>query len=178
MNVNWGKFGGQMGVGFCVLGFLLIFVAWNGAAGRSIVESQFPFLISGGIGGLCLVVIGVGIMIVQNQRADRALLQSTIAELREAIERMGAGSGAQSEAFSDVLAAQAEAAGLVVAGPTTYHRPTCRLLEGRAGLPTMTREDATGRGLHPCRTCGAADVVLEAEPVSRRPARRRTARAR
>ena len=44
-------------------------------------------MISGGIAGLCLVVIGAALIVTDRSRADRAALQASIAELREALER-------------------------------------------------------------------------------------------
>ena len=81
----WSDLGGKLGVGLVGAGFLLVFLGWNGAASVDRVQAQFPYLISGGVGGLCLVVLGVGILIVQNQRADRAQLQATLDELRRAL---------------------------------------------------------------------------------------------
>ena len=85
----WSRLGGQLGVGLCALGFLLVFLGWNGAASVDRIQSQFPYLISGGIAGLCFVVLGVGMIIVQNQRADRAALQATLRELQDSLERAG-----------------------------------------------------------------------------------------
>lgn len=98
----WSRMGGQLGVGLCALGFLLVFLGWNGAASVDRIPSQFPYLISGGIAGLCFVVLGVGMLVVQNQRADRAALQATLRELQEALERAGLaqGTGEQRRAFT------------------------------------------------------------------------------
>ena len=85
----WSRLGGQLGVGLCALGFLLVFLGWSGAASVDRIQSQFPYLISGGIAGLCFVVLGVGMIIVQNQRADRAALQATLRELQDSLERAG-----------------------------------------------------------------------------------------
>ena len=85
MKQFWSDLGGKLGVGLIGAGFLLLFLGWNGAASVDRVPSQFPYLISGGIGGLSLVVVGVGVLIVQNQRADRAELQATLQELRRAL---------------------------------------------------------------------------------------------
>ena len=49
------KLGHQLGVLFCLAGFALVWVGWNGAASYDVSTRQFPFLISGGIAGLCLV---------------------------------------------------------------------------------------------------------------------------
>jgi hypothetical protein len=40
------------------LGLLLIVVAWHGVANTGAVFEQLPFVVSGGIGGLALVVLG------------------------------------------------------------------------------------------------------------------------
>jgi hypothetical protein len=85
----WNRLGGQLGVGLCSLGFLLVFLGWNGAASVDRVPSQFPYLLSGGVAGLCFVILGVGMLVVQNQRADRAALQATLRELQESLERVG-----------------------------------------------------------------------------------------
>ncbi|MBA2281093.1 MAG: hypothetical protein H0W25_07640, partial [Acidimicrobiia bacterium] len=52
MKLNLSRLGGQLGVGLCVAGFLLVFLGWNGAASRNAVPAQFPYLLSGGIAGL------------------------------------------------------------------------------------------------------------------------------
>ena len=71
--------------------------------------------------------------------------------------------------------AQAMEQGLVVAGPSSYHRPDCKLLEGRGVLPTVTVEAAQERGLAPCRACDAADFSLPvSEPDPEMPRRRRS----
>ncbi|MEO7429744.1 MAG: hypothetical protein ABIY48_10250 [Acidimicrobiales bacterium] len=100
--VIWSRLGGQLGVGLCALGFLLVFLGWNGAASVDRVPSQFPYLLSGGVAGLCFVVLVVGMLVVQNQRADRAALQATLRELQESLERVGLaqGTGDQRKPFA------------------------------------------------------------------------------
>jgi hypothetical protein len=98
---TWSRMGGKLGIGFCIAGFLLVFLGWNGAASSDRVASQVPYLVSGGFAGLALVVLGVGLLVVQSNRADRAALQATIRELRDALE---AGAGAGAAATSSVVA--------------------------------------------------------------------------
>jgi hypothetical protein len=142
------KLSGQLGVGLCLLGFLLVFLGWNGAASRDRVPAQFPYLISGGVAGLCLVVLGVGMIVVQNQRADRAALQASIDRLREAVERSGTGGSNGSTA--PVLPSDA-----VLAGRSSYHRPECHLVEGR-DAEVLGAAEAADRGLTRCRVCKPA----------------------
>lgn len=85
MKQLWSDLGSKLGTGLCAAGLLLVFLGWNGAASVDRVEAQFPYLISGGIAGLALVVLGVGLIVVQNQRADRAMLQQSLRELEAAV---------------------------------------------------------------------------------------------
>ena len=58
MKLKWSALGGQVGIGFVVGGVLLLFLGWNGAASYDRVPAQFPYLISGGLGGRGLMVRG------------------------------------------------------------------------------------------------------------------------
>jgi hypothetical protein len=86
MKLRWNTLGGKLGLFFCVAGFALMWAGWNGAASYNDIRKQFPYLISGGLVGLALVVIGVGLMVIQSQRADRVQLEANLVELRN-IER-------------------------------------------------------------------------------------------
>ena len=141
MKLRWNTFGGKLGLAFCVAGLALIWAGWNGAGSYNDIRKQFPYLISGGIAGLALVVIGVGLMVIQSQRADRVQIEANLVELRAILERLSAPE-----------AATAADATLVVAGPSAYHRPDCRLVEGK-DLKSMTPEQAEAAGLEACRAC-------------------------
>lgn len=169
MKRNLSQLGGQLGVGLCVAGFLLVFLGWNGAASRDRVPAQFPYLLSGGIAGLCLVIVGVGMLIVQNQRSDRAALQASIDRLREAVERSGGAAVAGNGHGAAVAGDQ------VVAGASSYHRPDCHLAAGRSEAEVLTRDEAVERELEPCRVCNP-DAAQEVTPAPAG-ARRRVLRA-
>lgn len=166
MRLRWNQLGGQAGLGLAIAGFLLIFLGWNGAATYDREPAQLPYLISGGLAGLALVVLASALIVVNAQRTDRAALLNGLAELKEAVERtsLAAASGSTNGSSAIVLASALEG-GLVIAGPTTYHRPTCKLLEGRGVLPSVSVETAEDQGLTPCRACDAADYSL---PVAER----------
>jgi hypothetical protein len=154
MKLRWNTLGGKLGLAFCVAGLAVIWAGWNGAASYNDIRKQFPYLISGGLAGLALVVIGVGLMVIQSQRADRVQLEANLNELRQIVDRM-TGLPASNGA------AEAET-NLVVAGPGAYHRPTCKLVAGR-DLRKMAVQQAETAGLQPCRTCapaGGAEVDL------------------
>jgi hypothetical protein len=160
MKPRWNKMGGQLGLLICLGGLVFIWAGWNGAASYNDIRQQFPFLISGGIAGLALVMIGVGQLVVQSQRADRVQLEANLSELQRLLERTtGAGTDNGWESSSDPA---------VLAGPTTYHLPTCRLVEGRDGLKKMTLPMIQESGLAPCRTCNPPVAAI---PVADWPVR-------
>lgn len=140
MQNNLGRLGGQLGVLLCLLGFVAVFFGWNGAASKALPAAQFPFLISGGITGLALVVIGAAMIIVQNAREDRARLQASIDRLHTLLERQAGPAGGST-------------AGLVLAGVDSYHRTDCGLPAAREEAHLLGLEEALSRGLEPCRVC-------------------------
>lgn len=161
MKLRWNTLGGKLGLSFCVAGLAAIWAGWNGAASYNDIRKQFPYLISGGVTGLALVVIGVGLLIIQSQRADRVQLEANLTELRLILERLTAVPATiGSEADSGGTGGTPEPPGLVVAGPGAYHRPTCKLVAGR-DLRKMTPDQAATAGLDPCRTCRPADAEVD-----------------
>jgi hypothetical protein len=72
------------GVLLVVAGFVALFLAWNGAAGKDYVEGQLPYVISGGLVGLALVGAGLTVINVQARRADQAELLSRLEALVDA----------------------------------------------------------------------------------------------
>jgi hypothetical protein len=147
MKLRWNTLGGKLGLFFCVAGLAVIWAGWNGAASYNDIRKQFPYLISGGVAGLALVIIGVGLMIIQSQRADRVQLEANLTELRNILDRMAGLPKSNGAEPSDTA--------LVVAGPGAYHRPTCKLVAGR-DLRRMTVEQAEAANLEPCRSCAPA----------------------
>jgi hypothetical protein len=160
------KVGHQLGLLFCLGGLVLVWVGWNGAASYDISTRQFPFLISGGIAGLCLVQMGVGLWIVQSQRAERRQLEENLAGLNRVLEVLVEVQGLAVGVTT--LAGHAEqvehghtGGGLVLAGTTAYHRPACQLVQDHPRLRTMTAEMAADSGLAPCRTCAPEEAVIQ-----------------
>ena len=121
----WAQLGAKLGILLCAGGFVALWAGWNGAASYDRVQAQFPYLISGGLVGLGLIVIGAAMIIVDTNRAGRDELQATLAELRSALEGMSvAGAGG-------AMAAPIAGPGTVVAGASSYHRPDCQAVAGR-----------------------------------------------
>ena len=76
-------------IGLVVFGLLFIFFAWNGAAGPENgldQRAQFPYLISGGIGGLALVAAGLTLVRIFEARRDTQQIVEQLKTLTAAVE--------------------------------------------------------------------------------------------
>lgn len=143
----------QLAVGMIALGFLLVVLAWNGAAGFDTPEQQFPYLLSGGVTGLGLILSGLTLALVQEIRKAVGVVSAKYDQMIEAM-----GSGGASAAGGGPTAVPTDGTH-VVAGTTTYHLPDCRLVAERGGLQSMAPKAAVARGLAPCRICEPADTA-------------------
>lgn len=141
---NWSKGSSYLSVGLIAAGFLVIALAWNGSASQACVDCQFPYLISGGIGGGALVATGLFLANINARRQDTQALLAKLDEVADAVGGAGAAGGPT---------AVPEGSDLVVAGRTTFHSADCRLIEGRTDLQVMAPQVAKDRGLAPCRIC-------------------------
>ena len=61
-----------IGVGVSVLGFVLILIAWGQVAGETQVYLQVPYLVSAGLSGVGLVMVGLTIVNVAAKQRDAA----------------------------------------------------------------------------------------------------------
>ena len=133
-----------LAVGLIVGGFLLMTLAWNGAASKDFVQGQIPYLISGGLPGLALVMSGIALLVVQEMRRSAASMEARLDELVEIIAMSSRNQGPTG------VPANGDH---VVAGRTSYHKATCHLVADRNDLQAMSRATAQERGLAPCRIC-------------------------
>jgi hypothetical protein len=138
------RFGRILGLVFCVAGFITIGFGWNGTAKTALVDMQFPYLLSGGATGVALVLLGVGLLVMAQLRAERIRLTEELQRVGSVISRAIAAAPSASPASAN---------GRVVAGKSTYHRLDCRLVEGKSDLDLVTIEAAKASGLSACRVC-------------------------
>ena len=148
----WNQMGGRLGIFLCLGGFVAMFLGWNGAASYDRVPAQFPYLVSGGLVGLALVIIGAAMIVVETNRKGRDELLATLADLRTALETSGGPVAPAPLAATTPLMLD----GLVVAGASSYHRPDCHLVSGRDNVSHITADEAESDGLSACRICNPA----------------------
>lgn len=141
---GWSKSTIYISVAMMTGGFLLIVLGWNGAASLDYVQGQLPYLISGGMAGVGLIVGGLVLAVIQEMRRSTIAVTEKLEELTEVMAK-GAGTGGPTVVPTD--------GSMVVAGRTSYHRSDCHLIDGRSDLQVMSTDDAAARGLAPCRIC-------------------------
>jgi hypothetical protein len=154
------RLGRLLGLTFIVLGFVAIGKAWDGAASRNFIQQQFPYLLSGGFLGLGLIITGSMLIFMSTLRAERQILSDRYEEMAKLLSRNLSRLQVTS---SNGAAGSSEQ---VVAGANAYHRPGCRVLQGKEGLMNVTVEQAAAEGLGPCRVCDPprlADTTEKAE---------------
>jgi hypothetical protein len=138
---------GRQGLALALLfmagGLVAIGIGYNGAAGHLDLRAQFPYLLSGGFVGLSLVIIGAAMLINQGAREDRSRMEGILQQLLDAQLTAGGGS----------TRVPADANGLFAAGTASFHRPGCRLVDGREEVSYVTAAEAASRDLKACRVC-------------------------
>lgn len=143
--MNGSKYTIQLAIGLAAVGFLLIVLGWHGAASLDRVPGQLPYLISGGVAGIGLIMTGLLLALVQEFRRNTATVVAKLDEVGEKVAAAERSGGGPTAVPTDGTA--------VIAGRTTYHRPDCNLVEGRSDLQPMATDAAVDRGLAPCRIC-------------------------
>jgi hypothetical protein len=144
-DVDWAKLSNYLSFAIIGLGFLALYLGWNGAANKNCVDCQIPYLISGGMTGLALVGTGIGVLVVQNARRNRVEIEEQLREIGDVLERANGGNPRSTRTRAR--------AGQVIAGASSYHKPNCRLVEGRDEAELVSVREARGRGLKACRVC-------------------------
>ncbi|MFT5221993.1 MAG: hypothetical protein ACI867_000290 [Glaciecola sp.] len=72
-----------LGVVIVIAGLALLLVSWIGVSGEAQVHLQLPYLVSGGLTGLSLVMLGSLIINVATRRAEVAAQLRELRKLQE-----------------------------------------------------------------------------------------------
>ena len=160
------------------LGLVVVFFGWYGAARTPYLFEQVPYLASGGLIGLGLVVTGgcvlFGSWIARSAREqavrDDALL-AAVREMRDELARLRTDAGTPLASPPAQRGRRKGAAGatnghggsahglVATARGSMLHTPDCAIVLGRDDVHDVV--DADAEGLRPCRLCDP----LAAEPT-------------
>ena len=131
-----------------VAGIVFVILGWYGAAYTNILTEQIPYLISGGL-------LGVALIIVAGFLASSASLERENRELRRdlvrAIGSMPAGGSNSGPSLS--VAPSNDGQVFVVAGGQSFHVAGCPLVEGKDATTLQLRK-AIDSGYAACKLCG------------------------
>lgn len=148
------------------LGALVMLIGYFGVSREALPAKQIPYLISGGIGGIFLAVIGAYFLGTQEMRNDSGRLdrlERMVEELHRALlQRPDAPAldltATDTEASNSTNGAAAPGTlrrVLVVEGGEMFHLSGCALVEGKS-TEDLTPGVARKRGLRPCPACSPA----------------------
>ena len=142
------------------LGAVLILLGWYGAAHTGRLFEQVPYLISGGLFGLALVVLGAACYFGYWIARLVATQRDTLGAMLRMEELLSLGGAAVPVGATTAVAAEAPAAGVAAAAETfvatrtgtMYHRAECPVVVNRP--PESLRVVAPSEsGLTPCGIC-------------------------
>lgn len=154
----------MVGIGVSALGVVVIVLGWYGAAHTTILQYQTPYLISGGMLGAALIVLG-GIYtsastLVRAQQRVEDLLAEALDGLDDLPDEMPVPVRAARPlraATSEPLAPRGSV--MWVRGGASYHMPECQAVQGKTSTQG-TVSQARRQGLAPCRMCGPPERAL------------------
>jgi len=150
-----------IGAALVGIGIPLIILGWYGAAHTPYTFEQIPYMISGGILGLALVVLG-GLFYfaywmtrqVHETRLQSDRTEAVFQRMEELLSSNGHGTK------GEVAPAAASGTFVTTARGTMFHKPDCVVVKGRKDLK---RVSADAPGLKPCKICDPLGEVAAAE---------------
>jgi hypothetical protein len=130
-------------------GIALVLLGWYGAAHTNIQTEQMPYLISGGLLGLGLIIVaGVLASGAAQERSNTALRK----EIAAALAAMQSGMPERGVRASEVSSNGFHV--FVVPGGRSYHEAGCPILEGKEEVKELLPAQASASGYAACKLCG------------------------
>lgn len=136
------------------LGGLALLLGWYGVSGEALTAKQLPYVVSGGLTGVGLLVLAAVFLATDDVRRQLGRLGEVERKVDD-LYALFAADLADPQVATRALPSTTAAQGTVVALPagTSYHRPECALVAGKDGAAAVDAATATDRGLRPCRVC-------------------------
>lgn len=155
-----------VGVGLSTAGAIIVLLGWYGSAHTTVLQYQLPYLISGGMLGSALIVLG-GIycfahLLSRNQsRLEQLLFEAIYAAEADDRPQPPRASPEPVSAYRaptpvvNVPVIEGAAQVAWVSSGTSFHDPACQMVRGKRALHG-TVEEARSAGRSPCRVCSPA----------------------
>jgi len=79
-----------IGVAIAIAGFVLLLIAWGQVAGETQVSLQLPYLVSAGLTGLALVMVGLTVVTIAAEQRDAAARDRQMDQLVSILDELNA----------------------------------------------------------------------------------------
>ena len=136
-------------------GAICMIVGYLGVSRESIPAKQIPYLVSGGIGGIFLAVLGAYFLGTQEMRNDSGRLdrlEQMVQELHGALLTRPDAPERDNGTASASARAAAPRRVVTVPGGQLFHRVECAMANGK-DTTELTPAAAKKRGMKPCPSC-------------------------
>lgn len=148
------------------LGILVMVLGWYGASHTGYLFEQIPYVISGGLIGLGLTLVGsfayfaywlTRMFHQQREQADRTV--AVLERLEARLAELPAGAGTAGSVRSASSARNGGGQFVATASGTMFHLPDCAVVANRPKLRKVRGDEA---GMEPCKLCDPLGVIEEA----------------
>lgn len=140
-----------IGGALIAIGLVVLYLGYNGAATNALPQAQTPYIISGGLLGVALMVIGavtIALYVLLQVQAD---FRTELSALRESMETLSEAMAHQ--VFRPANPGSENGTVMVARGASSFHRPECRLVARAEHVKPLPRNEAEEAGLIACRIC-------------------------
>ena len=146
-------------IGWVLLGIaaVIILIGWIGVSGTPVVAKQIPYVVSGGIGGVLLALVGAYFLGTEELRKDSGRLDRLERMVLELHDALLSRDDAPRPAHEDTSNSNGQAY-VSLAGSDVYHRPDCAMVASKASVAKVAPSTIQRRSLTPCSLCEPALV--------------------
>lgn len=148
------------------VGAVMLLIGWFGVSREALPAKQIPYLVSGGIGGMFLAVLGAYFLGTQELRNDSGRLdrlEGMVEELHQVLLRRPDAPDVTEITTSASNGTNGAASRprkvVAVDGGELFHRTSCEVVQGKEGSE-LTTATARKRGLRPCPACTPAPAQV------------------
>jgi hypothetical protein len=129
-------------------------LGWYGVSGEALTAKQLPYLVSGGLTGVGLLVLAAAFLATDDVRRQLDRLSEVERKVDDLYALFAADVADPSVTASARTTTVPETGDLVaLPGGTSFHRRDCGLVAGKADVQAVDAAAVAQRGLRPCRIC-------------------------